>query len=98
VIIANESLVFGTVTGNNNSGIVNCTTANIPSNFINVPNSKLIPHVYIYDHPFLDFYNTQSLNQVSDAIFGQTGSQIQWNIKGNGIGLFVGRLDTLITN
>jgi len=96
-IIGNESKVFGTVTGITQAGFANCTTANIPPNLINITGSKLVGRLYVYDHPFLDFFNSQNLNQVSDAIFGQTGSQVQWNIKGDGIGLFIGRIDTLIT-
>jgi hypothetical protein len=95
--IADESKIFSTVVGKNPTGIVNCTTANIPPNFINQSLRKVGAHVFIYDHAFLDFYNTQNLNQVSDAIFGQTGSQIKWNIKGTGIGMFVARIDTLIS-
>jgi hypothetical protein len=40
---------------------------------------------------------SQNLNQVSDAIFGQTGSQVKWNIQGEGIGMFIGRADTLLS-
>ena len=95
--VGNESKTFGSVSAFDQSSPLNCTTANIPSNLINIVGTKLLGHVFIYDHPFIDFYNSQSLNQVSDAIFGQTGSQIHWNIKGNGIGIFVSRFDTLIT-
>ncbi len=97
-IAGNESTTFGTVTGKNQTGVVNCTTSNIPSKLINLENTNLIPRVFIYDHPFLDFFKSQNLNQVSDAIFGQTGSQVIWNVKGDGIGLFIGRLDSLIIN
>jgi hypothetical protein len=96
--ISDESQVFSTVSGKDPSGIVICSTSNIPSNYINQSNTKLIARVFVYDHAFLDFYSTQSLNQVSDAIFGQTGSQIKWNIHGEGIGMFIGRADTLISN
>jgi hypothetical protein len=96
-IVGSESQVFGSVAGSNQSGYTNCITANIPSNLINFTNSRLVGRMYVYDHPFLDFYNSQNLNQVSDAIFGQTGSQVKWNIKGDGIGMFIGRTDTLIT-
>jgi hypothetical protein len=96
-IVDNESDVFGSVISKNSSGFVNCTTANIPPGFVGFTGTRLVARLFIYDHPFLDFFNSQSLNQVSDAIFGQTGSQVKWNVKGNGIGMFVGRIDTLIT-
>jgi len=95
--VADESQEFSTVTGKDASGIAICTTADIPSNYINQLNTKLTARVYIFDHPFLDFYKTQNLNQVSDAIFGQTGSQVKWNIIGEGIGMFIGRADTLLS-
>ena len=95
--ISNESTTFGNVAGNNQTGVINCNTANIPPTFIGLPGSRLIAHLFVYDHAFMDFYNTQSLNQVSDAIFGQTGSQIKWNIKGNGIGIFISRIDTILS-
>jgi hypothetical protein len=95
--VSDESLVFGTVTGRDQSGVAVCQTADIPQADINKANTKLSARVYIYDHAYLDFYSTQSLNQVSDAIFGQTGSQIKWNVKGDGIGMFIGEADTLLS-
>jgi predicted amino acid-binding ACT domain protein len=95
--VSDESQVFSTVTGKDSRGIAICTTSEIPSNYINMSNTSLTARVYIFDHQFLDFYSTQNLNQVSDAIFGQTGSQVKWNIKGDGIGMFIGRLDTLLS-
>jgi hypothetical protein len=95
--VSDESQVFSTVTGKDPSGIAICTTSDIPSNDINQLNTKLTARVYIFDHPFLDFYMSQNLNQVSDAIFGQTGSQVKWNIQGDGIGMFIGRADTLLS-
>jgi Domain of unknown function (DUF4249) len=95
--VSDESQVFAGVSGMDASGIAICTTSDIPSNYINQLNTKLSARVYIYDHPFLDFYKTQNLNQVSDVIFGQTGSQVKWNIHGDGIGMFIGRADTLLS-
>jgi len=96
--VADESKVFSTVSEKDESGNLVCTTSAIPSNYVNQTNTKLIARLYFFDHQYLDFYKSQNLNQVSDAIFGQVGSQVNWNIKGDGIGMFIGRADTLLSN
>lgn len=44
--------------------------------------------VHSYDAPFYDYYT--SLDQDSGELFGASGRQVKWNIRGDGIGMFIG--------
>lgn len=45
--------------------------------------------VHAYDAPFYDYYTT--FGQNSEELFGVSGQQVQWNVHGDGIGMFIGR-------
>lgn len=93
--ISAEADSFGTVAYKKVNGLLSTKSSHIPSYYIS--NSSIYGvRLFIYDHEYADFYNTQGSNRVSDAIFGQTGSKIKWNIKGDGIGIFIGEADSLI--
>ena len=47
-----------------------------------------------YDAQFYQYFITRYNGQSSDEIFGGNNNNIQWNIKGDGIGLFIGRSTT----
>lgn len=49
--------------------------------------------VSAFDKQFYNYYVTRWNGESSDAIFGSSGLNVQWNIKGDGIGLFIGRAD-----
>ncbi len=50
--------------------------------------------VHAYDAQFYTFFITKYNGQSGDEIFGGNSNNIQWNIKGDGIGLFLGRATT----
>ena len=43
-----------------------------------------------YDNQFYSYYNSRNDGSSNSDIFGTSGSNIRWNIKGDGIGLFIG--------
>jgi hypothetical protein len=67
----------------------------IPPALLNTSTGKLGIRVYVYDSAFYDYFQAQGSTQISESIFGQPLSNVKWNIEGEGIGLFVGRTDTL---
>jgi hypothetical protein len=78
-----------------NAAAVLVPTIEIPQSYINSNGSYGI-RIYAFDKSYYDYFITSNLNQIPDAIFGQSGSAVKWNINGNGIGMFVGRADTTI--
>lgn len=44
-----------------------------------------------YDKQFYDYYITKYNGSSSDEIFGSVGANVRWNVKGDGIGMFIGR-------
>ncbi len=93
-ILLNEAKEFESVvqpvSANDN---IKVPTIEVPDNILN-SGSTLGIKLYIYDSSFYDYFISQGSNQVSDAIFGQPGSNIRWNISGDGIGMFIGKADT----
>ena len=43
-----------------------------------------------YDLPYFDYYVTRREGDMNDDVFAISGNNIAWNIKGDGIGLFIG--------
>jgi hypothetical protein len=43
-----------------------------------------------FDPSFVEYYRTMDASRMDDDIFSTSGSEIKWNIKGDGIGLFIG--------
>lgn len=43
-----------------------------------------------YDNQFYAYYNSRSEGNSGNDIFGTSGSNIRWNVKGDGIGIFFG--------
>lgn len=69
------------------------TTTEIPSG---VPTSDMGIHLYVYDGAYYDYYTTQDTVQNTDAVFSQPKTNVKWNVGGDGIGLFLGRKDTVV--
>jgi len=67
----------------------------IPQSVLNNTNGNLGIRLYVYDGAFYNYFQTQGSAQIPDAIFGQPGTNIRWNVEGKGIGLFIGRTDTI---
>lgn len=90
-----EADSFANIASKPLNGLMNVRTSIIPQNYIS-DNPPLAMRLHIYDHAYADYYNTQGSNKVADAIFGQTGSKIKWNVSGDGIGMFIAKRDTLV--
>ncbi len=43
-----------------------------------------------YDKQYYDYFITRNNGNSDDDIFGNVGSNVRWNIKGDGIGMFIG--------
>ena len=56
------------------------------------PSDTVVAVVHSYDQPFYDFFITRGSNApgYDDLLFRQTGGPINWNVSGDGIGLFIG--------
>ncbi|MCU0425118.1 MAG: DUF4249 family protein [Candidatus Kapabacteria bacterium] len=50
-----------------------------------------VMRVYAHDAALLDFITTQARNSPNASPFGNSGQNPLWNIKGDGIGLFIGQ-------
>lgn len=92
-VIVNEAKEFESVIKPMNNNI-KVPTVPVPTNILN-SGGPLAIKIYIFDSAYYDYYITQGSNLVSDAIFGQPGSNIRWNVMGDGIGMFIGKADTL---
>ncbi|RPI71382.1 MAG: hypothetical protein EHM47_10325 [Ignavibacteriales bacterium] len=94
-MISEEAEEFIQVTPPSNEQIY-LTTDEIPSNLLSSRTGNLGIRIYVYDNAFYDYFSTQGSGQTPDAIFGQSGSNVKWNITGDGIGMFIGRTDTVL--
>lgn len=50
--------------------------------------------VTAYDQDFYKYYLTRWNGESSEGIFGTAGNNVEWNVKGDGIGMFIGRSET----
>lgn len=94
--INRESEIFAEVVTASSGEELKVITDKIPPNILNSTSGDLGIRVYIYDRAFYDFFRTQGSAQITDAIFGQPGTNVRWNVAGEGIGLFIGRTDTIL--
>jgi hypothetical protein len=65
-------------------------TIAIPRNIINTFRGKLYIRVYSFDERFRDYFKTKKFNQPIENTFTQAGGNIEWNVYGDGIGMFLG--------
>lgn len=93
-IISRESDSFAQVTKSSNQA-TSVRTVEIPGNILNSGTGSVGIRFYIYDSSFYDYFVSHGTNQIPDAIFGQPGSNVKWNIIGDGIGMFIGRTDLI---
>lgn len=70
-----------------NNFYIQSNDLNTITNFL----KELVFVVYAYDTQFYPYFITQYNGESSDAIFGGSTNNISWNVKGDGIGLFLGR-------
>ena len=46
--------------------------------------------IYSFDESFYDYFNTRDFGNEEGTIFGISGRNVEWNVKGDGLGLFMG--------
>lgn len=91
--IIRESDTFGQVVRSNAGIPVKVRTDIIPPHILGSSQGSVGLRLYVYDSSFYDYYISQGSSQIPDAIFGQSSSNVRWNVKGDGIGMFIGRID-----
>lgn len=57
-----------------------------------IQSENLYGIIHLYATPFYDYYKTRRSGSGSNGAFSSGGTNINWNINGDGIGLFCGRL------
>lgn len=62
----------------------------VDSNYVKqyIKNAKFV--LLAYDKQFYDYFVTRYNGETSEGIFGNSGLNVAWNIKGDGIGMFIG--------
>jgi hypothetical protein len=48
-----------------------------------------------YDEQYYSYYNSRHNGNSNSGIFGSDGLNVQWNVHGNGIGMFIGNSSTM---
>jgi hypothetical protein len=94
-VISRESETFAEAVKSSSNQILKVRTSSIPDNVLNSTNGTVGIRFYVYDEAFYDYFVTKGSGQITDAIFGQPGTNIKWNVKGDGIGMFIGRIDII---
>ncbi|MBS3999408.1 MAG: hypothetical protein KGZ71_02880 [Desulfobulbaceae bacterium] len=51
--------------------------------------------LYSYDEQYYSYFNSRHNGSSNSGIFGSDGLNVQWNVHGNGIGLFIGQASTM---
>lgn len=92
--VAQEDSSIAAVVKRGENGQLKVITNQVPS-FLGTKNLGM--RMYIYDAPFYDYYYTQGANRTSDLVFGQPHSSVKWNVQADGIGMFIGRRDTVLS-
>lgn len=93
--ISKEAQEAPEVIGTSDLATVSVNSAIIPQYLINTSRENLAVRVHIFDKQFRDYFTTKPNSEVTDQIYGQTRSNVKWNIKGDGIGLFLGKRDMI---
>jgi hypothetical protein len=95
--ISSEAKEFGNVTkpAQSSNEVLKVESQQIPAPLL-TSSGNLGVRLYTFDKDFYHYFISQGSSKIPDAIFGQPGGNVRWNIKGDGIGMFIGRIDTLL--
>lgn len=90
-----ESDNIHSLVGNASGGLELIRTPKIPKDYYNTPSyrSILTMHVYAFDQQYFDYFKTQNANEPIKNAFSQGGGSVIWNVRGEGIGMFIGMSD-----
>lgn len=95
-LVSNEAQNFVDVNRSLTGEQIKVHSDAIPASILNNTSGKIGIRLYVYDRAFYDYFKAEGSSQISESIFGQPLSNVKWNIEGEGIGLFMGRADTLL--
>lgn len=74
-------------------------TPNIPKEIMNTFKNNISIRVYAFDKQYQEYFKTKNSSLPIKDSFVQSGGEVNWNIQGDGIGLFIGySLTTLKVN
>lgn len=71
-------------------------TRPIPKEIVRQWRNSLFIRIHAFDENFYNFFLTQDSNNATNNIFSSSGINLRWNIKGDAIGMFIGKSDFLI--
>lgn len=71
-------------------------TRNIPADLVNKWRNSFFIRVHAFDSQYYNFFLTQNSNSASTNVFNQSNVGLRWNVKGGGIGMFIGETDFII--
>jgi hypothetical protein len=71
-------------------------TRNIPNELINKWRKSLFIRVHAFDAQYYNFFLTQNANTATTNVFNQSNISLRWNVKGGGIGMFIGETNFII--
>jgi len=91
--ISKEATEVPEVTGSRDHAALTVNSAVIPHYLINSSRENLAVRIHIFDKQFRDYFITKPNSEITDQIYGQTRSNVKWNVKGDGIGLFIGKME-----
>ncbi|MBU2472084.1 MAG: DUF4249 domain-containing protein [Bacteroidetes bacterium] len=92
---AEEMFALSKVSENENEKLP-IRTITIPRDVIHTFKGKIYMRVYSFDEKFGDYFKTKKFNQPIEDTFTQAGGNIEWNVYGDGIGMFLGIGNTLV--
>ncbi|MGE5436755.1 MAG: DUF4249 family protein [Syntrophothermus sp.] len=75
----------------------NIPIAKVPTDTIpkGLTSSIFSARVVVFDGVVYDYFKTQNSTLLTDNVFGQAGINVNWNVKGDGIGMFVGKAEVV---
>jgi hypothetical protein len=93
--VTTESNTFGNVVNGKEGVSSKIISQEIPAALFNNSSDRLGIRIYVYDRQFYNYYLTSGQDKLDDNSFGNLSGKISWNIKGDGIGMFIGRKDSV---
>lgn len=93
--ISKEADAVPEVMGTDDRSTITVNSGIIPQHLITSSRENLAVKIHIFDKQFRDYFTTKPNSEVTDQVYGQTRSNVKWNIKGDGIGLFIGKREVI---
>jgi hypothetical protein len=71
-------------------------TRSIPTELVNKWRRSFFIRIHAFDSQYYNFFLTQNSNSASTNVFNQGNLGLRWNVKGGGIGMFIGETDFIV--